>query len=945
MKQLLIRILTVLALLTVVLTMTQAQQATFSSLDILKTMKIPRYASLAAASPTGNQAGNMIFVNADSTVYIRNQSNTAWLALTGGGGAIPVLSSGSVAFSNGTTLVQDNDNFFWNNTLKRLGIGTNTPSATFNLVQSAPATVSGGNGTANVSPFNITGGAGGSTSYSTGFVSAGNSGEVLIKTGNGGNITGTPTYGVGGTAGGVTILAGDGGTGTDIGGNGGSVEVQGGSGGYGLVGNGTAGYTALKGGNAFPVGNSDGGNIFVIGGIPSGTGVAGEIFLGVSPSLAVRSNVTIGSSTRGAGKLNVTGNTNLTGSLKIADGTQGAGNIFTSDADGLGSWQSTIDWSKISGVPGGVALNWANSDLTLTGDRLHDIGSNYFLGILAGGSSDFFANDQRQIDISTIDGVSGLTLLGGSAEIYAGSSPTGTTQSLYLGPEQTFLFTDSLVFTERINPHILFAPRLLENTTELEMAGFRFNSPTGKMQFKDSSGAWTAISSLGGTTETASEGLTKVGNDIRFGGAVTSNRTVTTGANSVTFDGTSGQTLKGINDAGTGVVGESNTGNGSSFSSNTGYPIVATLWGGDNNTIYTQTRRPVTTGITRNLRLTAISTSGTPTTGFGTSIEFGLAASDGMTRNSSILESYWTSSTATNETSDFGIKNKLNGADVSGLVLKGTGQLQLPQYLTSSSFTGTPVGYLQFDASGNVITAAVPSGSMVYPSAGIPVSTGSAWSTSITDNSTNWNTAFSQTRQWDGGSTGLVAATGRTSLGLLTAATVDTGRGNTQAVTGHALNKVKDSLTALYGAPIVRTTYNGGDITNSDAVANTLANATGVSFAVTSGVTYKFEFFITFTSAATTTGSRWTLNGPTFTNLAYSSTWATSGTGSTTNNMWAYDGATVSGTTPGGQAVAVISGVITPSANGTLVVRFSSEISSSAVTIKSGLTQIKYEIL
>lgn len=34
----------------------------------------------------------------------------------------------------------------------------------------------------------------------------------------------------------------------------------------------------------------------------------------------------------------------------------------------------------------------------------------------------------------------------------------------------------------------------------------------------------------------------------------------------------------------------------------------------------------------------------------------------------------------------------------------------------------------------------------------------------ITDNSTNWNTAFSQTRQWDGGSTGLVAATGRTSL-------------------------------------------------------------------------------------------------------------------------------------------------------------------------------------
>ena len=33
--------------------------------------------------------------------------------------------------------------------------------------------------------------------------------------------------------------------------------------------------------------------------------------------------------------------------------------------------------------------------------------------------------------------------------------------------------------------------------------------------------------------------------------------------------------------------------------------------------------------------------------------------------------------------------------------------------------------------------------SMVYPGAGIPVSTGSAWATSVTDNSNNWNTAYS----------------------------------------------------------------------------------------------------------------------------------------------------------------------------------------------------------
>lgn len=59
-------------------------------------------------------------------------------------------------------------------------------------------------------------------------------------------------------------------------------------------------------------------------------------------------------------------------------------------------------------------------------------------------------------------------------------------------------------------------------------------------------------------------------------------------------------------------------------------------------------------------------------------------------------------------------------------------------------------------------------GGMVYPGAGIPLSTGSGWGTSITNNSTNWNTAYSERNQWDGGVTGLTASTGRTSLGATT---------------------------------------------------------------------------------------------------------------------------------------------------------------------------------
>ena len=49
---------------------------------------------------------------------------------------------------------------------------------------------------------------------------------------------------------------------------------------------------------------------------------------------------------------------------------------------------------------------------------------------------------------------------------------------------------------------------------------------------------------------------------------------------------------------------------------------------------------------------------------------------------------------------------------------------------------------LSFDASTNTLNATGGS-VMVYPSAGIAVSTGSAWGSSITDNSANWNTAYS----------------------------------------------------------------------------------------------------------------------------------------------------------------------------------------------------------
>ena len=54
-------------------------------------------------------------------------SSADWSAFNGKYN-LPSLTSGSVLFSNGTSIAQDNANFFWDDTNNRLGIGTNAPA-------------------------------------------------------------------------------------------------------------------------------------------------------------------------------------------------------------------------------------------------------------------------------------------------------------------------------------------------------------------------------------------------------------------------------------------------------------------------------------------------------------------------------------------------------------------------------------------------------------------------------------------------------------------------------------------------------------------------------------------------------------------------------------------------------------------------------------------------
>lgn len=153
------------------------------------------------------------------------------------------------------------------------------------------------------------------------------------------------------------------------------------------------------------------------------------------------------------------------------------------------------------------------------------------------------------------------------------------------------------------------------------------------------------------------------------------------------------------------------------------------------------------------------------------------------------------------------------------------------------------------------------------------------------------------------------------------------------------IKRREDSLIDA-ASPDFSTVVLASDVTNNNASANTIADVTALSFAVTSGNTYWFRFFIMYTSAATGTGSRWSVNGPAApTLLIFKSEYSLTTTSRTINEgLSAYDTPAASSATSAATAsnCAWIEGFITPSANGTVIARFASEVASSAIVAKAG---------
>jgi hypothetical protein len=128
------------------------------------------------------------------------------------------------------------------------------------------------------------------------------------------------------------------------------------------------------------------------------------------------------------------------------------------------------------------------------------------------------------------------------------------------------------------------------------------------------------------------------------------------------------------------------------------------------------------------------------------------------------------------------------------------------------------------------------------------------------------------------------------------------------------------------------------NVVNNNAVANSLQDLTGLSVPVNSGNTYYFRFVIKYTSELTTNGSRWTLYGPTFTDLTAVSRYSLAATTQTfsTVNSYAFPTASNTGSASTLGNIALIEGFITPSADGDLIIRFASELANRAITAMAG---------
>ena len=134
------------------------------------------------------------------------------------------------------------------------------------------------------------------------------------------------------------------------------------------------------------------------------------------------------------------------------------------------------------------------------------------------------------------------------------------------------------------------------------------------------------------------------------------------------------------------------------------------------------------------------------------------------------------------------------------------------------------------------------------------------------------------------------------------------------------------------------------NVTNQ--TADVLGDVTGLTMAVLSGLVYEFKAVVPFTSGATTTGVRFTTNGPAVTFLNGNSRYPITATSFTENGFAAHQiPAAANADTLATGGLATLEGFIKPSADGTFAIQFASENNAQVVTALAGATLMMRRVL
>jgi hypothetical protein len=188
------------------------------------------------------------------------------------------------------------------------------------------------------------------------------------------------------------------------------------------------------------------------------------------------------------------------------------------------------------------------------------------------------------------------------------------------------------------------------------------------------------------------------------------------------------------------------------------------------------------------------------------------------------------------------------------------------------------------------------SGTPITTSGTLALTFASGYSIPTDANQTNWTTAYTQTQQWNGGSTNLVAATGRTSLGGTTVGQSMFTLTNPSAITFPRFNA--DNTVSALNAADFRTAIGAGTSSTTGTVTSVGGTGTVNGITLTGTVTSTGNLTLggTLSGVSLTTqvsGTLPVLNG---------------GTGTTTPALVAGSNVTISGTWPNQTINATASG-------------------------------------